>query len=191
MFAVMAGTVLKNILSFTGLVTGIPVALPHDLTLNTIPVIPCLIALNAGGFTVTAGSLFVTVTRTASALSGSVEVYCEQWHTIEAVEPPGGLTGFFPFIINGGIASAGGGLTPPFNYVATGLENPAGFVIPFPSGSRGAVPYVAIVQVSNYQAGGIVGAAAPPSGYTSTGITVETSQQLAAGDTVAVVIADG
>lgn len=187
----MAGSVLKNILQFTGLTTGVPVSLPHLLALNSVAVKPNLIAASSAGFTITATATTCTVTRLASATTGNVNVYLEQWHTFETVEPGTGLpVSDFPFVISAGGSSSSAPLTPAFNYVATGAENPGGFSVSFPSGARGGVPYVAIVQVSNYQAGGIVDAVAPPGGYTDTGITVKTAQQLASGDTVAVVIID-
>lgn len=191
MFPDMAGTILKNILQFTGLVVGTPVSLPHLLELNLTKVVPNLIALSAAGFAVTADNTNVTVTRQASATTGNVNIYVEQWHSIETVEPGAGLpSGDFPFVISAGGSSSSAPLTPAFTYVATGAENPAGFMVNFPSGARGGVPYIAIVQVSNYQVGGFVEANAPPSGYADSNIQVRTAAQLNVGDTLAVVIID-
>jgi hypothetical protein len=189
----MAGTVLKNILSFAGLVVGVPVSLPHLLTLNTNAVIPRILAANATGFTITANATNVTVTRTAAASSGAVEVYCEYWHTIEDCEPQGGIpTGFFPFVIAAGGGGSSGPTTPAFAYIASGGENTAGFPVVFPTPRSGGAPaYVAVVQVSEYQAGGIPEANAPPSGYTGTQITVtSTAPVFTAGDVISVIIAD-
>jgi hypothetical protein len=105
----MAGTILKNIVEFTGLAIGVPVSLPHELTLNTIPTVPQFVAENAGGFTVTVDAINVTVTRTEAALSGAVAVYVECWHSIEDVLPPDQLVGRVPFYVaaGGGGGSAG------------------------------------------------------------------------------------
>jgi hypothetical protein len=100
-------TILKNILSFTGLSVGVPVALPHGLNVNGTPVKPAIGGLDAGGFTVTADTVNVTVTRQASG-PAAVQVYVEHWHTIEAVTPAGSntLDAFTPFFFSN---SGGGG----------------------------------------------------------------------------------
>jgi hypothetical protein len=122
-------TVLKNVVSFTGLAVGVPVSLPHGLNVNGDPVIPELVASNAGGFTVTADTVNVTVTRNGAATS--VDVYVEHWHTFEAVVPPGGLDGRVPFVIAGGIGGSPG---------PTGPTGPLGPVGPTgPTGSRGSI----------------------------------------------------
>jgi hypothetical protein len=94
-------TILKNVLQFTDLAIGVPAALPHRLNVNEIPVMPKLGGLDAEGFTVTADTTNVTVTRTINAESGNVRVYVEYWHTIESVTPlvppPGKLAGLTPF----------------------------------------------------------------------------------------------
>lgn len=104
-------TILKNILSFSGLVVGVPVALPHGLNVNGTPVKPAIGGLNAGGFTVTADTINVTVTRQAAG-PAAVQVYVEHWHTIDAVTPPGSntLDAFTPFFFSN---SGGGGGSGP------------------------------------------------------------------------------
>jgi hypothetical protein len=94
-------TILKNIVRFTGLVLDTPTVLPHLLNINGHAVLPDLVAGNAEGFKITANETTVTVTRTAAATSGDVDVYLEHWHTIEEVVPPDELAGKIPFIING------------------------------------------------------------------------------------------
>ena len=95
-------TILKNVLQFSGLVIGVPVALPHLLNVNSQSVIPQLVAGNAPGFTIAANATTVTVTRTSATGNDSIGVYVEHWHTIEAVTPPGNLLGLVPFIIGSG-----------------------------------------------------------------------------------------
>jgi len=82
-------------------------SLPHRLNVNGFAVIPQLVLDSQSGFTTTANSTNVTVTRTVAAASGNVNVYCEHWHTIEDLKPPGGLGSLVPFIA----ASGGGGST--------------------------------------------------------------------------------
>lgn len=106
-------TVLKNVLPFSGLVVGVPTSLPHLLNVNTVPVIPDLIGASAGGFTITANATNVTVTRTTGG--AAVNVYVERWHTIEDCEPPGGLDGLVPFVIE---SSVGAGASGPPNALA-------------------------------------------------------------------------
>lgn len=101
-------TILHNIVRFTGLTVGVPIALPHKLNRNGVPAVPKIGATNAGGFTVTADATNVTVTRGASA-GPAVDVYVEVWHSIEDAEPPGGLDALIPFIIE---SSVGGGGPP-------------------------------------------------------------------------------
>lgn len=102
------GTILKNVVRFTGLVVGVPVALPHRLNVNGIPVAPRIGGANNACFTITANTINVTATRTADA-GPDVDVYVEFWHSIEAVVPlvpaPGQLAGLVPLFF----ASCGGG----------------------------------------------------------------------------------
>ena len=126
-------TVLKNVVEFTGLVVGVPALLPHGLNVNGISVAPQLGGANAGGFTVTANATQVTVTRTASAASGDVNIYVEHWHTIEAVVPlPGRLVGLVPFFFVADGGGGGSGNSARFRYTANGTELDT-FVITFAS----------------------------------------------------------
>lgn len=107
-----AGNVLKNILSFTGLLVGVPVSQPHLICINSVGKIPQTLAADEEGFILTADATNVTVTRTANATTGSVNILVERWHTIEDVEPPGGLSASFPFVYaaDGGGGGGGGGV---------------------------------------------------------------------------------
>jgi hypothetical protein len=83
-----------------------------------------------------------------------------------------------------GTVAAVGGI-----YTATGSENPAGFPVAFAALSPAVVPpasYVAMVAVS--AAAGLVASATAPGSWTGTGISVQTGAQLAAGDTVVVIL---
>src|SRR5262249_52543069 len=103
----------KNIVQFTGTTIGVPVSKPHLLNVNGVPVIPDLVLSNRNGFTVTANTVSITVTRTAVG-GPDINVYVEHWHTIEDCEPPGGLASFLPFVVESGfstIVAVNGGLT--------------------------------------------------------------------------------
>lgn len=128
-------TILKNILRFTGLVVGVPVVQPHNLNLSTsgilVPLLPQFVATNAGGFTVAITNLTVTVTRTVDAVTGTVLVYVEHWHTIEEVLPPGNLVTLVPFLIQPGTGGGGGGVdTDGVTIGGDGTPGNALFVIP-------------------------------------------------------------
>jgi len=110
-------TVLHNILQFTGLTVGVPVSLPHKLNRNGVPAVPKIGATNAGGFTVTADAVNVTVTRLAAG-GAAVNVYVEIWHSIEDAEPPGGLDSLIPFIIESSVGAGGGTPSGPPTAVA-------------------------------------------------------------------------
>ncbi len=102
--------VLKNILSFTGLVVGVPSVQAHGLNIPARGgVVPRVLETDGAGYTVTADDTNVTVTRGSNA-AASVNVYCEYWHSIEDAEPqPNGIaTSIYPFVVQGG-GSAGGG----------------------------------------------------------------------------------
>jgi hypothetical protein len=99
-------TVLKNVLTFTGLAVGVPASLPHLLNVHGVPVKPHLVLPQVGGFFVIADQNNVTVTRLASGGS-SVEVYVEHWHTIEDAEPPGSLGTLTPYILQPGNSGTG------------------------------------------------------------------------------------
>ena len=105
------GTILKNIVRFTGLAIGVPTALPHRLNVNNVSVVPRLVFTALEGFTTAADATNVTVTRLASG-PAAVDVYVEYWHTIEALVPlPGQLAGLVPFLLNPGAGGGGGGGT--------------------------------------------------------------------------------
>lgn len=118
------GTILKNVVSFTGLAVGVPTALPHRMNVNGYAVIPQVVLPSQPGFTVTANTINVTVTRTVDAPTDSINIYCEHWHTIEDLEPPGGLGSLVPFIGSGG--GGGGGLGPTGPTGPTGATGPTG-----------------------------------------------------------------
>lgn len=97
--------ILKNVLSFTGLVVGVPVSLPHQLQAPAgVAQVPRLVALTGGGYTVTATTTHVTVTREAAG-AAAVAAYVETWHSLETCLPPSFDTNLFPFVVN----PAGGG----------------------------------------------------------------------------------
>jgi len=103
------GTNLKNILRFTDLEVGVPLALPHLLNVNGRGVVPRIGGANAGGIDFTANTTTVTATRTADG-PDAVDVYVEYWHTIEALVPQNTALGTLtPLFFAGG---GGGGGTP-------------------------------------------------------------------------------
>jgi hypothetical protein len=134
------GTLLKNIVSFSGLLIGVPVSQPHLLNLNqgsgTVPVVPNLIAKSADGFVVAADAINVTVTRLSTG-AANVNIYLEFWHTIEDVIPLPPALGF-PFIIDN--ASFGTGATGVTSYIGpTGPTGPAGIGSIGATGPTGAL----------------------------------------------------
>jgi hypothetical protein len=108
-------TILKNIVRFTGLVIGVPVALPHLLNVNGEPALPQVNLPSEGGFTVTVDNVNVTVTRLATG-PAAVDVYVEHWHTYETVLPPGQLVGLVPFIL-GTTGGSGPSADPTITFV--------------------------------------------------------------------------
>lgn len=183
----MSGTILKNILPFAGLVVGVPASVPHLIQINGIATKPQYIAANAGGFTITANATLLTVTRTATALSGVVQVLVDHWHSIEDAEPPGGLGAFFPFVAAGGSGGAtgatgdtgatgpSGGPTGPTGSVgATGPTGNTG-----PTGATGATSATGPTGPT-----GATGAtsATGPTGPTGTGLTAVTTDASLTGD---------
>lgn len=89
---------LLNIVRFSGLVVGVPVVTPHDLNIRGTNVLPDIVIPSVGGFTVAADDTNVTVTRTADALTGSVDVLVQHWHTYSrtfgSYNPAPGAPGF-------------------------------------------------------------------------------------------------
>lgn len=114
-------TILKNVLSFSALVVGVPVAQPHLLNLNSVTAKPRILLADGGGFTIIADATNVTVTRTLGA-SASVNVYCELWHSIEDAEPqPSGIsTLLFPFVMQSNGASSPGTIVTDSNFSGDG-----------------------------------------------------------------------
>ena len=113
-------TILKNVVVFTGLTTGVPASLPHGLNVNGTAAQPQLCGFNAAGFTATADATNVTVTKTAAATVSAVSVYVERWHTIENVLPANALATLTPFFFVGG---GGGGGAPQLPVVTAAPGN--------------------------------------------------------------------
>ncbi len=113
-------TVLKNILSFTGLVVGVPTSIAHLINVNGLAKKPQLVFANAAGYTITADTINITVTRLSGG-AASVNVYCEFWHSIEDAEPPGGISpSSLPFTLQ---SSGGSGSSSfPNEFGATVFE---------------------------------------------------------------------
>jgi hypothetical protein len=178
-------TVLQNVLSFTGLVVGVPVARPHLLNVNGVPVSPSLVATTATGYTITADTVNVTITRTTGG--AAVNAYVEHWHTIIDCEPPGGLGALLPFIIEGGGGTGGGGGNEQvFYYTALGNEGDT-FVVPLKV-PRADANYGALVTLAENSGGYWV--AAPTSGFTNLSLTIKTGAPVAAGDKFAILVRD-
>lgn len=89
---------LKNIVRFTGLVLGVPVATAHNLNIDGTAILPDVVIPSLGGFTVTADDTNVTVTRTADSPGGDVDVLVIHWHsenrTFGPYNPPPGTPEF-------------------------------------------------------------------------------------------------
>lgn len=100
-------TILKNILTFSGLAIETPSSQAHLLNINGVAKTPRLLIPNGDGYTITADSTNVTVTRLTGA-PNSVKIYCEMWHSIEDCEPAGGISpSDFPLVASGGGSSGG------------------------------------------------------------------------------------
>jgi len=104
-------TRLKNILTFTGLTVGIPVALPHLLNIDGIAIVPDKIEANEASATVVASDTTVTVTPLVDI--ASMAVYVELWYSPERVfgtpsDPLFTQIPPTPFVMLGGGASGGG-----------------------------------------------------------------------------------
>jgi len=113
-------TTLKNIVVVTDLAVGASQVVPHGLNINGNPVVPQVVIPSNAGFTITASSTSLTVTRTAAAFVNIVAIYVERWHSIEDVEPPGGLGNLIPFIPS---ASGGSGNMPATIVLPGGSSN--------------------------------------------------------------------
>ncbi len=81
-------TQLRNIVRFNALVVGVPVITAHDLNNNGRALVPDLVIPDLGGFTVAVDATNVTVTRTADAPGGAVDVFVVHWHTLTRVFGP-------------------------------------------------------------------------------------------------------
>lgn len=81
-------TQIRNIVRFAGLVVGVPTVLPHSLNNADRLLFPDLVLPTLGGFTVTADATNVTVTRTADAPGGAVDVFVVHWHTFTRMFGP-------------------------------------------------------------------------------------------------------
>jgi len=181
-------TILKNILSFTGLVVGVPASLPHLLNVNGTGVYPDIVLPDiVGGFTITADATTVTVTRLTGSPS-AVDVYVERWHTIEYVTPPGELATKIPFVVAGGVG--GSGFSPSaFVYDVTGSEPGFGTsLITIPIPARLSTSYIALAQNGGRVDDTLVMYSCPVSGYTLATIQIQATQEPAIGDKILVFI---
>lgn len=147
-------TQLKNILSFTGLVVGVPVAIPHLLNIDGVGQIPDLVAPQQGFFTVTADDTNVTVTRTAGD-PDNVTVFAEVWHTEDRSfgafgnSQPVGLTPR-PFVLRQGTGTAAA--------ANAGITRWDGWLAALAAGATAAYTLTGVFNVS-----GNIGAAKPGS----------------------------
>jgi len=157
------GTNLKNIVRFTGLVVGVPTALPHLLNVNGRAVTPRIGGANASGITATANATNVIVTREADG-PAAVDVYVEYWHTLEAVVPQSTSLGTLTplFFAAGGGGSGGEESFALLNFdwagnVITSSKNIAGFT----SGGTGIRDFTFTTPVAEPDGAIITGSVVP------------------------------
>lgn len=170
----MPGTLIANIVQFTGLVVNTPVSHPHGLEVNGAAVMPKIAKSNAVGFTITYDITNITVTRTADASNGSVNVMVRYWY-----QPA--LDALTPFVVAGNAGTVPGPYgRQSFPYVATGSESAAGFDINLPA-ARPDTNYIATVSGGPMTVNGTV-MSFNVQGKTFTKITVVPSAKPIAGD---------
>ncbi len=112
------GTRLLQVLTFANVGAGATVNLAHNININGTQQIPDFIAADAGGFTITADAVQVSVTNDGDA-PATVNVWLELKHSMprELGRSPTGLTQPSlvprPFIVAGGAGGGGGGTLLP------------------------------------------------------------------------------
>jgi hypothetical protein len=120
---------LKTSFTLTGMVVGVPVVTLHGLNWNpSRPVTPDFIVLTEAGYTVTANSTSITITRGANA-PDTVTVLAESWHTFERAFGPVSTVVLSPqpIVIQGGGSSGVSSGVRTLRYTADGSETTAGF----------------------------------------------------------------
>ena len=74
----MAGTMLLNIIRFTGLLVNVPTSLPHGLNIDGTPVVPQIVTPRTGSADVSVTATDVIVTRLpSSGADDAVDVLVE------------------------------------------------------------------------------------------------------------------
>jgi len=117
-------TRLKNILTFTTLVAGIPQVVPHLLNVDGVGVIPDRIESGGGSVVITADATAVTVTSDVNITS--LPVYVEYWYSPERVfgtpsNPPFTQLSPAPLVTQGALALAGITVSVSSPPVASGI----------------------------------------------------------------------
>src|SRR5258706_3518387 len=118
-------TKLKALLSFQGLVLGVPVVVPHGLNWSGTPEQPDVAEVleGDGPYTITATATTLSITRLAGA-QADVDVLVESWHTLERAFDGVQVTRLSnqTLVIQG--ASPGGGGTPAVDVEDEGVAIP-------------------------------------------------------------------
>lgn len=170
----MPGTLIANVVQFTGLIVNTPVSHPHGLEVNGAAVMPKIAEPNAAGFVITYDITNVTVTRTTDAANGLVNVMVRYWY-----QPA--LDALMPLVVVGNAGTAPGPSgRQSFQYVASGSESASGFDINLPA-ARPDTNYIATVDGGSMTVNGTV-MSFTVQGKTLTKITVVPSAKPTTGD---------
>jgi hypothetical protein len=174
---------LKNILSFTGLVVGVPQSIAHQLNWMGRAVVPDIVSLDQGGYTVAATSTLLTVTRNAGA-PAAVDALVESWHSIErafgakqtlVLSPQ-------PIVIQGaGSGGGGSGSSQVFRYTVQ-MGDTDTIVVPLPAARADANYNVQATMGLNTAAIGVVGL--DPASFTVAHFTINLTSAANPGDTI-------
>ena len=186
---------LKNILGFSGLVVGVPQSIAHQLNWMDRAVVPDIVSLDQGGYTVTATSTLLTVTRNAGA-PAAVNALVESWHSIErAFGARQTLTlNPQPIVVQGASPSSSGPNlhVQSFVYTVTGAEVGFGtntITVPLPA-PRASTAYIALASDGGKINGNQTVASCPVAGYTLATVDVVTSAIAAIGDKLVIFVTD-
>src|SRR3990172_9574292 len=76
---------LRNTVTFPSVAPGTMAVLPHELNLNGAPLVPDLVEVDDGNFSVVLATDTDVTIQNDGVSTASVNVYVEEWHTFDRV----------------------------------------------------------------------------------------------------------
>lgn len=123
-------TRLNQVLTFTNVIAGATVALPHNINVNGVAVIPDFVFPDNSNFQVVSCTTTTLTVKNGGTSTQTLNAWLWRQHTIDRAYGGRQITNLSPqpFVPAGGSGGGGGSTQEAFRYVATGAEGSDFFV---------------------------------------------------------------